>query len=57
MNKGMETVNRNIQFNQNKKRPEERDNLDARKNEEQDSKGDDTTYNKKEHSNKRQKKS
>ena len=30
------------------KRPDERDNLDSRKNEEQDSKGDDLTSNKKE---------
>lgn len=31
----------------NKKRPEQRDDLDSRKNEEQDFKGDDTTHNKK----------
>jgi hypothetical protein len=30
-------------------RPENKDNLDSRKNEEQDTKGDDTTHNKKEH--------
>lgn len=30
------------------KRPESRDNLDSRKNEEQDTKGDDMTHNKKE---------
>ena len=36
------------QFN-NKQRPENKDNLDSRKNEEQDSKGDDTTHNKKDH--------
>ncbi len=32
----------------NSKRPDERSNLDSRKNEEQDFKGDDTTHNKKE---------
>ena len=32
----------------NKKKANERDNLDSRKNEEQDFKGDDTTHNKKE---------
>ncbi|MEI9946497.1 MAG: hypothetical protein WDN26_20030 [Chitinophagaceae bacterium] len=47
---------RNIQFNQNKHRPDERDNLDSRKNEEQDFKGDDITHNKKPHHNKQQKK-
>lgn len=30
-------------------RPENKDNLDSRKNEEQDTKGDDTTHNKKDH--------
>jgi hypothetical protein len=38
------------QFN-NKQRPENKDNLDSRKNEEQDFKGDDTTHNKKDHHN------
>ena len=32
-------------------RPENKDNLDSRKNEEQDTKGDDTTHNKKDHRN------
>lgn len=32
---------------QNNKRPEVRDNLDSRKNEEQDTKGEDQTHNKK----------
>jgi hypothetical protein len=32
-------------------RPENKDNLDSRKNEEQDVKGDDITHNKKEHKN------
>lgn len=47
---------KNIQFNQDKKRPEERDNLDSRKNEEQHFKGDDITHNQKPHHNKQQKK-
>jgi hypothetical protein len=32
-------------------RPENKDNLDSRKNEEQDTKGDDVTHNKKDHRN------
>ena len=32
-------------------RPENKDNLDSRKNEEQDTKGDDITHNKKDHRN------
>jgi hypothetical protein len=39
----------NIKFNTHKKRPEIRDDLDNRVNEEQDIKGDDITHNKKEH--------
>jgi len=39
----------NIHFNSNKHRPDVRDNLDNRKNEEQGFKGDDVTHNKKEH--------
>ena len=39
----------NIQFNTNKHRPDIRDNLDARINEEQTVKGKDITHNKKEH--------
>jgi len=42
----------NTQFNANKHRPEVRDNLDSRKNEEQDYKGDDVTHNNKDHKNK-----
>ena len=38
----------NIKFNNNRHRPEIRDNLDNRKNEEQGFKGDDITHNKKE---------
>jgi hypothetical protein len=37
----------NIQFNQNKNRPENKDNLDSREGEEQQFKGDDITHNKK----------
>lgn len=35
------------QYNKNKKAPEVRDNLDSRKNEEQEYKGDDVTHNRK----------
>ena len=38
----------NIQFNTNKHRPENKDNLDSREGEEQHWKGDDMTHNKKE---------
>ena len=47
--------NQNTQFNKNKPSPEIRDNLDSRKNEEQDSKGDDITHNRKTHHGKHQK--
>ena len=43
----------NTKFNANKPRPEIRDDLDNRKNEEQDFKGDDITHNQKDHKNKR----
>ena len=43
----------NIQFNQNKNRTENKDNLDSREGEEQQRKGDDVTHNKKEVQNKR----
>jgi hypothetical protein len=43
------------QGNSHKPRPEIRDNLDSRKNEEQDTKGDDTTHNKKDTHNKTKK--
>ncbi len=46
-----QTKKENIQFNTNKHRPENKDNLDSRKNEEQEFKGDDTTHNKKDHQN------
>jgi hypothetical protein len=42
-----QTPKKDIQFNQNKNRPEIRDDLDSRVNEEQDIKGDDTTHNRK----------
>jgi len=38
----------NINFNANKHRPENKDNLDSREGEEQQFKGDDITHNKKE---------
>jgi len=47
-----QSTNNNIRFNDNKHRPDVRDNLDSRKNEEQDFKGDDTTHNAKPHHNK-----
>jgi len=47
-----QSTNNYIRFNDNKHRPEVRDNLDSRKNEEQDFKGDDTTHNVKPHHNK-----
>ena len=50
-----QTPNQNTRFNKNKPSPEIRDNLDSRKNEEQDSKGDDTTHNRKAHHGKQQK--
>jgi hypothetical protein len=45
-------VRQNAPLNANKQRPEIRDNLDSRKNEEQDFKGDDVTHNSKPHQNK-----
>ncbi len=42
---------KNIKFNTNNKQPEIRDDLDSRKNEEQDFKGDDITHNVKYHHN------
>ena len=47
--------NQNTQVNRNKRAPEVRDNLDSRKKEEQDIKGDDITHNRKAHHGKRQK--
>jgi hypothetical protein len=42
-----QTPNHNTQFNQNKRRAENKDNLDSREGEEQQFKGDDVTHNKK----------
>ena len=42
------TENKKTGKSSNNKRPDVRDNLDSRMNEEQDFKGDDTTHNKKE---------
>lgn len=42
-----QTAKQNIQFNTNKHRPENKDDLDSREGEEQEFKGDDTTHNKK----------
>jgi len=39
--------NNNIKFNTNKHRPENKDDLDSRENEEQEIKGDDITHNQK----------
>ena len=54
-NSNNQTPNQNTRFNKNKPSPEIRDNLDSRKNEEQDSKGDDITHNRKAHHGKQQK--
>ena len=43
-----QTKNVNTKFNNNKPRPEVRDDLDSRVNEEYDTKGNDVTHNKKE---------
>jgi len=50
-----QTGNQNTQFNKHKPSPEIRDNLDSRKNEEQDRKGDDITHNQKARHGKQQK--
>ncbi len=54
-NTSSQTSNQNTRFNKNKPSPEIRDNLDSRKKEEQDSKGDDTTHNRKAHHGKQKK--
>ena len=46
--KGQQTANRNTHFNANKKRAENKDNLDSREGLEQELKGDDSTHNVKE---------
>ena len=43
-----QTPNRNTKLNNNKRRAENKDNLDSREGEEQLSKGNDTTHNRKE---------
>jgi len=54
-NSTKQTANQNTQFNKNKPSPEIRDNLDSRKDEEQESNRDDITHNRKEHHGKPQK--
>lgn len=44
-----QTGKENIQFNSNKPRPENKDNLDSRAGKQQNFKGNDGTHNKKEH--------
>ena len=46
--KNSQVAKENVQFNSNRHRPENKDNLDSRKNEEQDFKGDDNSHNRKE---------
>ena len=55
--KNTKTENRksNVQFNANKRRPENKDNLDSREGEEQLFKKDDITHNKKERKSERKK--
>lgn len=47
-NNNIRSENKRTGKHNNNRRPEVRDNLDSRKNEEQDFKGDDITHNKKE---------
>ena len=47
LNQNTRTANKKPGKSGNNKRPDVRDNLDSRMNEEQDFKGDDTTHNKK----------
>lgn len=54
-NSSNQTPHQNTRFNKNKPSPEIRDNLDSRKAEEQESKGDDITHNRKAHHGKQQK--
>lgn len=51
--KDQQTAKHNTQFNANKNRPENKDDLDSREGEEQEFKGDDTTHNQKTHKNKK----
>lgn len=50
-NSRQQTPNHNTKLNNNKHRPENKDDLDSREGEEQLTKGDDTTHNKKERKN------
>jgi hypothetical protein len=52
-NSKQQTPNHNTQLNKNKRRPENKDDLDSREGEEQLLKGDDRTHNKKERQNSR----
>jgi len=52
-NSKQQTPNQNTQLNKNKRRPENKDDLDSREGEEQLLKGDDRTHNKKERQNSR----
>ena len=54
-NEGKQGSRINVKYNLHKHRPEIRDDMDSRKNEEQHSKGDDITHNKKVNQNKRKK--
>lgn len=56
MKNNIKPTGKSIQFNQNKPRPDVRDDLDSRKNEEQLFKEDDVTHNKKDTRNRQQKK-
>lgn len=54
-NNNVPSENKTTGKHNNNKRPDVRDNLDSRKNEEQDFKGDDITHNKKETESERKK--
>jgi hypothetical protein len=47
-----EPQSHNVRFNQNRPRPQNKEDLDSREGEEQIFKGDDVTHNKKDHHNK-----
>lgn len=51
-----QTPNHNTKLNNNKRRPENKDDMDSREGEEQLTKGDDITHNKKERKNLRKQK-
>jgi hypothetical protein len=55
-NSRTQSPKQNIQFNTNRRRPENKDNLDSREGEEQLFKGDDVTHNQKAHKNKKSEK-